>query len=349
MHNVYNDAGGWLAERVGQKVQKLSVDGGFSCPNRDGTVGSGGCTYCNNAAFSPRYLTPTAPPQPYPLQFPRSRETETPVGEGVPNTMDRVLGSGLRVSVAEQIEEGKRFFARKYPHMKYLAYFQTFTATHAPLPKLKALYEEALGCEDVVGLVIGTRPDCISEEIISYLKELQQRAFVMVEYGVESVQDDTLQRINRGHTFACAERAIRLTHEAGIAVGAHFILGLPGEDREACLHQAEVVNGLPIDVLKLHQLQIVRGTRLAEEYARAPFPLFTQDDYVALVAEYLCRLRPDMVVDRFVSQSPSSLLIAPRWGLKNYQFTNLLVNYMEQRGMRQGVALPRPYPVGKGE
>lgn len=275
----YITMGTWIRQLLGGRVQKIAVNAGFTCPNRDGSVGTGGCVFCNNEAFNPSYCDP-------------------------------------HLSVREQVEDGKRFFAHKYPDARYLVYFQAFSNTYAPLPHLKRLYEEALSVNGVVGIVIGTRPDCIDAALLGYLSDLSKRAFVMIEYGVESCEDDILQRIHRGHTFACSQRAIQLTHEAGLYVGAHVILGLPGDSREIWLRQAEMLSELPIDVLKIHQLQIIKGTPLASDYAKAPFHLFTADEYVRTLADYIQHLRSDIVLERFVSESPSRLLVAPRWGLK---------------------------------
>ena len=298
----YNDYGTWIRRQFPFRVQKISIDAGFTCPNRDGRISTGGCIYCDNRTFNPSYCQ-------------------------------------RRHSVTLQLEEGKRFFAHKYPDMKYLAYFQAFTNTYAPLAQLKALYEEALQVEDIVGIVIGTRPDCISDELLDYLAELNQRTFVLVEYGIESTNNDTLLRINRGHTFQQSADAIQRTHQRGLLTGAHIILGLPGEDAAESLRQASVISILPIDILKIHQMQIIRGTRLADEYEQQPFHIYTVDEYIQLIAAYIQRLRPDMVLERFVSQSPKELLIAPHWGLKNYEFTNLLVNYLKQHKIFQGSVL----------
>ena len=295
----YNDYGTWIRRQFPFRVQKISIDAGFTCPNRDGRISTGGCIYCDNRTFNPSYCQ-------------------------------------RRHSVTQQLEEGKRFFAHKYPDMKYLAYFQAFTNTYAPLAQLKALYEEALQVEDIVGIVIGTRPDCISDELLDYLAELNQRTFVLVEYGIESTNNDTLLRINRGHTFQQSADAIQRTHQRGLLTGAHIILGLPGEDAAESLRQASVISSLPIDILKIHQMQIIRGTRLADEYEQQPFHIYTIDEYIQLIAAYIQRLRPDMILERFVSQSPKELLIAPHWGLKNYEFTNLLVNYLKQHKIHQG-------------
>jgi len=295
----YNDYGTWIRQQFPFRVQKISIDAGFTCPNRDGRISTGGCIYCDNRTFNPSYCQ-------------------------------------RRLSVSAQLEEGKRFFAHKYPDMKYLAYFQAFTNTYAPLDQLRALYEEALQVEDIVGIVIGTRPDCVSDELLDYLGELSQRTFVLVEYGLESANDQTLLRINRGHTFQQATDALERTKQRGLLTGAHIILGLPGEDAAESLRQAPILSALPIDILKIHQMQIIRGTRLADEYAQTPFHIYSVEEYIALIAAYIQRLRPDMVLERFVSQSPKELLIAPHWGLKNYEFTNLLVNYLKTNNIRQG-------------
>ncbi|WP_308264790.1 TIGR01212 family radical SAM protein [Prevotella sp.] len=298
-HQIYNDYGAWMRRLFPFRVQKISIDAGFSCPNRDGHISHGGCTFCDNRTFNPSYCQPSK-------------------------------------SITEQITEGKEFFRHKYPDMKYLAYFQAFSNTYATLDTLQRRYEEALSAEDVVGIVIGTRPDCVSDEILNYLESLNQQTFMIVEYGIESVSDDTLRRVNRGHNFECSRRAIIETHNRGILTGAHIILGLPGESAEDNVRQADIISALPIDILKLHQLQIIRGTQLAAEYERQPFNLYTADEYIDLCRRYIERLRPDMVLERFVSQSPKELLVAPKWGLKNYEFANRFVNYMKRMDSWQG-------------
>lgn len=298
-HQIYNDYGAWMRRQFPFRVQKISIDAGFSCPNRDGHISHGGCTFCDNRTFNPSYCQPSK-------------------------------------SITEQITEGKEFFRHKYPDMKYLAYFQAFSNTYATLDTLQRRYEEALSAEDVVGIVIGTRPDCVSDEILNYLESLNQQTFMIVEYGIESVSDDTLHRVNRGHNFECSRRAIIETHNRGILTGAHIILGLPGESAEDNVRQANIISALPIDILKLHQLQIIRGTQLAAEYERQPFNLYTADEYIDLCRRYIERLRPDMVLERFVSQSPKELLVAPKWGLKNYEFANRFVNYMKRMDSWQG-------------
>ncbi len=296
-----NDYGSFLKSRFPFKVQKISVNAGFTCPNRDGTKGLGGCTYCNNQTFSPDYChTPT--------------------------------------SVTQQVSDGVEFFSHKYPEMHYLAYFQAYTNTYGELQQLIALYEEALAVDKVVGLVIGTRPDCMTDELYNYLQQLQQRYFVMVEFGVESTHDDTLHYINRGHTYAQSVEAIERTAACDLPVGAHMILGLPGEDRERILAHAHKLSQLPLTAVKLHQLQLIRGTRMARQYDedRERFHLYEVDEYIELAIDFAELLRPDIVIERFVSQSPKELLLAPHWGLKNHEFANRLHNRMKQRKTWQG-------------
>lgn len=295
---AYRDFSDFLKEHFDVKVQKITVNAGFTCPNRDGTKGRGGCTYCNNQSFNPEYCRPA-------------------------------------LSVREQLERGKEFFARKYPQMKYLAYFQAYTNTHSDdIDRLMRLYEEALETSDVVGLIIGTRPDCMPQELLDRLAGLGK--WVMVEYGAESACDRTLELVNRCHTWADTADAVRRTHEAGIPCGLHLIMGLPGEDDDVMLSTIDRVNELPVDTVKIHQLQLVRGTRMARDVESGLYdiPRFTTEEYVDLCVRLLRRLRKDIAVERFVSQSPSELLIYPRWGLKNYQFTNLLNNRLEADARR---------------
>lgn len=297
----YRDFGDFLKKVFPFKVQKISINAGFTCPNRDGTKGFGGCTYCNNQTFSPEYC-----------------HTEK--------------------SVTEQLEEGIRFFSRKYPDMKYLAYFQAYTNTYDEPEKLITKYEEALSCPDVAGLIVGTRPDCMPNGLLDYFAKLAEKKFVMIEYGLESTLDRTLERINRGHTHAESEDAIRRTAGKGIYTGAHLILGLPGESREEILHHADILSTLPLTTLKLHQLQLIKNTRMAKEQTEHPewFHLYTADEYIELVIDFIERLNPSIVVERFVSQSPKELLIAPDWGLKNYEFTAKVNKRIFERNARQG-------------
>lgn len=297
----YNELGDFLRGIFPEKVQKISLNAGFTCPNRDGTKGFGGCTYCNNQTFSPDYC-----------------HTEK--------------------SITQQLEEGIRFFSRKYPEMKYLAYFQAYTNTYDATERLRRKYEEALDYPGVCGLIVGTRPDCMPDDLLRYFAELAKRTFVLVEYGVESTLDKTLRRINRGHTYAEAEEAIRRTAAAGIYTGAHLILGLPGETREEIISHAGRISRLPLTTLKLHQLQLIRNTRMAHEFEMSPedFHLYSVDEYIDLAVDFAERLRPDIVLERFVSQSPKELLIAPDWGLKNYEFTAKVQKRFSERATWQG-------------
>ncbi len=303
----YNDYGSFLQQHFAGKVQKISINGGFTCPNRDGTVGRGGCTFCNNQTFNPDYC--------------RSE-----------------------LSVTEQLQEGIRFFARKYPTMRYLAYFQAYTSTYDDLPRLMARYEEALSVEGVVGIIIGTRPDCMPPQLLDYLGTLAQHSFVTVEYGVESTLDTTLQRINRGHDYATAVDAITRTAEAGIITGAHLILGLPGETHDDLLSHATRLSKLPLHTIKLHQLQLIRGTHMGNEYEQYPerFDIPDIDTYIDRAIDFTERLCPDIVIERFVSQSPAHLLIAPHWGVKNHEFTARLLRRMRQRDTYQGCKWDKP-------
>ena len=297
----YNDYGSFLQKHFAGKVQKISINGGFTCPNRDGLVGRGGCTFCNNQTFNPEYCS-------------------------------------TELSVTEQLQEGIRFFARKYPSMRYLAYFQAYTSTYDNIDRLIARYEEALSVEGVVGIIIGTRPDCMPQSLLNYLSELAQRTFVTVEYGIESTLDTTLQRINRGHDYATAIDAITRTAQAGIITGAHLILGLPGETHDDMLSHATRLSQLPLHTIKLHQLQLIKGTVMGQEYIAHPehFNIPDIDTYIDRAIDFVELLRPDIVVERFVSQSPADLLIAPHWGVKNHEFTARLLRRMRERDALQG-------------
>ena len=297
----YYDYAAFLRQYFEGKVQKISVDAGFSCPNRDGQIGYGGCTFCNNQTFNPEYCR---------------KEHD----------------------ISRQLQEGIRFFGRKYPTMRYLAYFQAYTNTYASLDTLTARYEEALSVPGVVGIIIGTRPDCMPPELLRYLARLAQHTFVTVEYGVESTLDRTLQRINRGHDFATAAQAIHRTAEAGIITGAHLILGLPGESRSDILSHALRLSQLPLHTIKLHQLQLIKGTAMGQEYTSHPehFDIPDIERYIDLAIDFTQRLRPDIAIERFASQSPASLLIPPRWCIKNYELTARIIRSMKQRNAWQG-------------
>lgn len=305
MNNInkkrYNDYPSFFKTLFQERVQKLSIDGGFTCPNRDGKKGTGGCTFCNNKSFNPDYCRAAS-------------------------------------AIGVQIEEGRRFFARKYQGQKYLAYFQAYSNTYAPVEVLRRKYEEALACPDVVGLIIGTRPDTVNEELLDYIGTLARQYYVCIEYGVESANNEVLKKINRGHTFEEAEQAILMTAGRGIRIGAHLIFGLPGESPQSMLQGAIRLCDLPVDVLKLHQLQIIRETKMAEEFLKDPsgFRLYTLEEYLDFVVEVIEHIRPDVYLERFVNQAPEEYLIAPRWGIKNFEFTAKLDKRLKEKDAWQG-------------
>lgn len=272
----------YFLQKFGGRVQKLSVDGGFTCPNRDGTKGWGGCTYCNNDAFNPSYCSP-------------------------------------RKSIRQQLEEGKAFHAWRYRRaVSYLAYFQAYSNTYAHFRTLRKMYEEALSVDGIIGLVISTRADCVDNQLLAYLENLANKYYIHLEYGIESCYDETLKSINRGHDFATVARAIQETAGRGLPVGGHLILGLPGETRQmmaACVH---TISDLPLTSIKLHQLQIIRGTVLEAKYRKSPeeFSLFNRDEYIDFVVQWVSRLRPDIVIERFTAEAPPRLVVAPDWGLE---------------------------------
>lgn len=291
-----------LKEEFKERTQKISINAGFTCPNRDGSKGKGGCTYCNNQTFVPGYCKPIK-------------------------------------SVTQQIDEGIEFFNKtKYKDQAYLAYFQSYTNTYDSLEKLEKVYGEALKHPRIKGIVVGTRPDCVNDQILDYFVGLSKSTYVMIEYGIESTQDSTLEFINRGHDYACAVQAIHDTASRGLRVGAHLILGLPHEDRETILSHADEMNKLPLTAIKLHQLQLVKGTIMARQLNENPewFRLFTAQEYIDLVVDFIERLDPKIAIERFVSQSPKEFLISPDWGIKNFEFVKKIEQRLEERDARQG-------------
>ena len=299
----FNAYANYFKQEFGERVQKLSIDAGFTCPNRDGKVGRGGCTYCDNNAFNPSYCQPIK-------------------------------------TVSEQIEEGIRFHKNRYRKAgKYLAYFQAYSNTYADREYLKSIYEEALSRPEIIGLVIGTRPDCVDEKLLDYLAELSKKYYLIVEYGIESCYDKTLMRINRGHTFQQSIDAIKLTAAKSIRTGAHLIFGLPGESITGMLAEAEILSCLPINNIKFHQLQIISGTKMEEEFRLNPekFEFFELHDYVEFVIDFLEKLNPDIVIERFAGEVPPRFLAGPGWGLiRNDQILNLVEKRLEERNTWQG-------------
>ncbi len=290
----YRDYSSLLAELFpGRKMQKLTVNAGFTCPNRDGTIGRGGCSYCNNLSFSPTLPSPG--------------------------------------NVTAQLEAGKKFFARKYPDMRYLAYFQSYTNTHGDSRQLMALYREALDVDGVEGLIIGTRPDCVPQPLLEEMSRLE--APVMLEFGAESSHNATLERVNRCHTWEQTVDATKRAAALGFHVGLHFIMGLPGDTRKMMLETVERTCELPVSSLKFHQLQLIKNTPLAENPPK-DLTLFGVDEYLELccdIVEIVNQRAPHIAIERFTSSAPADMLVAPRWGLKNYQFTNLLRNRLAKR------------------
>ncbi|MDR0510329.1 MAG: TIGR01212 family radical SAM protein [Rikenellaceae bacterium] len=299
----FNSYSGHFRRLFGSRVQKVALNAGFTCPNRDGTLGVGGCTFCNNDAFTPSYCSPTK-------------------------------------SITEQIDEGIEFHSRRYRRAeRFLAYFQSFSNTYAPVERLRELYEEALSHPSVAGIIVATRPDTVDEAKLDLLARLAATRYVAVEYGVESCCDATLRAVNRGHDFACARRAIEFTAAKGIRIGAHFILGLPGEDEQMLLDRCAIINSLPINTIKFHQLQIIRGTAMADEYRRDPqrFRLWDLAEYVDLFVEIARRLRPEIVIERFAGEAPPRFHVNHRWGLvRNETLMAMFERRLAERNAYQG-------------
>jgi uncharacterized protein len=299
----YNSYPEYFKKHFGERVQKISVDAGFTCPNRDGTLAFGGCTYCNNDAFNPSYCRPDK-------------------------------------SVTQQIQEGIEFHAKRYRRAnKFLVYFQAYSNTYAPLESLKKLYSEALAYPGIIGLVIGTRPDCIDHEKLGYFQELSQKHYIIIEYGIESCYNSTLEAINRQHTFEQSAEAIKQSAEAGIKTGAHIIFGLPGETTEQMLSEAEILSTLPITNIKFHQLQIVKGTPIEKDFRKNPekFTLFELDEYINFIVKFIERLNPVFIIERFTGEMPPRFLTGPNWGLiRNDQVNRFIEIKMEELNTWQG-------------
>ena len=292
----------YFRRHYGSRMQKVSVDAGFTCPNRDGSKGTGGCTFCNNKAFNPSYCLPEK-------------------------------------SITRQIEEGIEFHKKRYRKVQsYLVYFQAYSNTYATVDRLSELYNEALAHKDVRGLVIGTRPDCVNDEILDFLAEISRRYILLLEFGIESCYDKTLLRINRGHTFKEAAMAIESASNRGLNASAHFIFGLPGETREEMLQEAEIISGLPLKSVKFHQLQIIKGTAIEEEFKRNPadFEIFSWDDYLSFIIMFLEKLNPALVVERFTGEVPPRFLANEVWGKRSDQIIGLIEKKLEELDTWQG-------------
>ncbi|MBR1950563.1 MAG: TIGR01212 family radical SAM protein [Bacteroidales bacterium] len=303
MERRYNSFVGYFKQKYGCRLQKIVVDAGFTCPNRDGRVGFGGCTYCNNDAFHPNYSTPDKP-------------------------------------ILQQLEEGIEFHQNRYRKAEeYIAYFQSYSNTYAPLEHLKELYSQALAHPKVRGIAIGTRPDCIDEEKLDWLQEVAKEKIVIVEYGIESCYDKTLQRINRGHDFATAVKAVEATAARGLHQGAHFIFGLPGESREELMGMAPIINSLPLNSVKFHQLQIIKGTPMEAEFASRPedFVQFGLEEYIDFFIDFLELLRPDIYIERFAGEVPPRFVNSTPWGkVRNVELLQMLERRLQERNTCQG-------------
>jgi radical SAM protein (TIGR01212 family) len=299
----FNSYAGYFRRTFGGRVQKVSIDAGFTCPNRDGLVGKGGCTYCDNDSFNPSYCAPYK-------------------------------------SITEQIDEGIIFHAGRYRRAdKFLAYFQAYSNTYAPLNQLKKIYSEALNHPCVMGLVIGTRPDCVDSDKLDYLAELSEKYHIVVEYGIESCYDKTLQRINRKHDFECSLKAIEATAARGIRTGAHLMFGLPGETVQEMLDEIDIISSLPINSVKFHQLQLLKNTKITEEYTQntSDFHIFDVPEYIDFIIHVVEKLRPDIVVERIAGEVPPDFLAVPAWcSLRNDQLLSLFEKTLEKRDTRQG-------------
>ena len=298
----YTSYSTYIKQKFGARVQKISVNAGFTCPNIDGSKGSGGCTYCNNNTFNPEYCKPLKP-------------------------------------ILQQIEEGIAFFSQMYKSQKYLAYFQAFTNTYAPLSKLKEKYEEALSHKEVIGLVIATRPDCITEEVLNYLQQLVKEGyFIKLEFGIESTDNTTLKLINRCQSHEEAIKAFNMAKNRGILLGAHIILGFQNENRKKILTHAKKLNKLPVNTLKIHHLQIVKHTMMAFDFKNNPekYRFFTLNEYLELIIDFLEILNPKIIVERFFSESPEHLLIAPKYGLKNFELAHKIEKRLQKKDSWQG-------------
>ena len=298
----YLDYSSFIKLNFGERVQKISLDVGFTCPNRDGSKGYGGCTYCNNNSFNPGYCEPEK-------------------------------------SITQQLEKGVSFFSKRHKYQNYFAYFQAYTNTFSDIESLKKMYDEALAFPQVIGLIIGTRPDCISDELIDYLSFLSKKHFISLEFGVESTLNKTLLSINRCHTFEDSKTAYENCANKGIHLGAHLIIGLPGETRAELLNHATEISKLPIETLKMHHLQIVKQTVMAVQYKRDPknFDLFTSEDYIDFITDFIGFLRPDISLERFASEAPYDLLIAPKWNqMKNFEVVAKIDQKLAEKNTWQG-------------
>lgn len=299
MQRRYNSFGSYMKRRFGSTVYKVNVDAGFTCPNRDGTLGTSGCIYCNNDSFSPNSCRPS-------------------------------------LSVSEQVRNGISYIRKRYKTEKFLVYFQPYTNTYAPVAELERLYTEALSAPSVIGLAIGTRPDTVDEGKIAFIESLAKKYFILIEYGMQSIFDRSLEFINRGHDYDAFLRAINLTINRGISIGAHIIVGFPTETREEMLSMADEISHLPIEFLKIHQLQVVKDTLLEIMFRENPFHVFGYEEYLDFITEFIERLSPKIVLQRLFATAPESILVAPQWGKSRQEILRDIEKRLEIRNTCQG-------------
>lgn len=305
---LYNSYGRWLQQRFGERVHKISIDAGFTCPNRDGRLATAGCAYCNIASFTPETTRPRQP-------------------------------------IREQMAKGIRFVRQRYGARKFIAYFQPYTNTYAAVDELARLYREALDLPDVVGLAVGTRADCASDEVLQLLTELARDRFVALEYGIESIYDETLRLVNRRHDFACVVKAVQRSRHRGLHLTGHVIIGFPNETVEQWLAMPAVLNRLGLDALKIHHLHVVRGTALAQQFAAHPFHVFDFSEWVDVVIKFLERLPPGLLIERLYGEAPADLVVAPKWHLSKAEILHAIESEMRRRRTFQGKLAGTPSPA----
>lgn len=295
----YNPFSDELKRVFGCKVQRISVDAGFSCPNRDGSLDAAGCIFCGGHGSG---------------------------SYGIRRDLD----------ITAQLEDGKEVMRRKYRASKFIAYFQAYSNTYADVDRLRELFYEALAVPDIVGLIIATRPDCLPDDVLDYLQELSSQTYLWVELGIQSMHDRTLALINRRHDHSCSVDAIVRAKSRGLRICAHIILGLPGETREEMLAMAGELNRLGVDGVKLHLLHVMKGTRLAEMYGRGEVAVLARDYYAGLVCDFLALLNPDILIHRLTGDGGRDNLIAPLWSLKKFEILNLIDAELKRGNISQG-------------
>lgn len=302
MTQRYNSFGSYIRKKFGTIVYKVNVDAGFTCPNRDGTVGISGCIYCNNDSFRPSSCRPT-------------------------------------LTVSEQVRNGIAYVKKRYKSEKFLVYFQPYTNTYAPVDELERLYKEALSDPSVIGLAIGTRPDAVDTEKIALIQSLAEKYFILVEYGMQSMYDKSLEFINRGHDYNTFLKALEMTRNRGIFIGTHIIVGFPTETREEMMSMSDELSNLPLEFLKIHQLQVIKDTPLEVMYKNNPFHVFGYDEYLDFVTDFIERLSPRIVIQRLFATAPDSILIAPHWGKSRQEILRDIEKRLELKDTWQGKKL----------